>query len=143
MKSHFARGFAHDLAALDVNQLFGIDGGGPERQPPVVIEGAMRNGALMPELNEDQPACAMNGIGNALPSGALFCGVDSWGSVPSLSLLAYEGALRDDQAGPGPLSVILGHQLVRHLSPVLGSGARERSHDDAILELQIAERDRA
>ncbi len=71
VKTHLARGFAHDPAALDVNQLFGIDGGGPKGQPAVVIEGPMRNGALMPELNEDQPACAMNGICNPLPSGAL------------------------------------------------------------------------
>ena len=71
VKTHLARGFARDPPALDVNQLFGIDRGRPERQPPVVIEGAMRNGALMPELNEDQPACAVNGICNALPTGAL------------------------------------------------------------------------
>ena len=48
MKTHFARGFTHDPPALDVNQLFGIDGGGPERHPVVVIEGPMGNRALMP-----------------------------------------------------------------------------------------------
>ena len=67
VKTHFARNFARDLAALDVNQLLGIDGGRPKGQPPVVIQGAMRNRALMPELNEYQPACTVNGICNALP----------------------------------------------------------------------------
>jgi hypothetical protein len=59
-----------------------------------------------------------------------------------LPLFAYEGALRDDQTGPGPLRVILGHQLVRDLPLVPSSGARQRRHDDAIFELQIAERTR-
>lgn len=48
LETHLARGFAHDLPALDVNQLFGIDCGGLKGYPAVVIEGWMRNGALMP-----------------------------------------------------------------------------------------------
>src|SRR5579872_6531507 len=124
MKSHFARDFAHDPAALDVNELFGIDSGRPQRQPPVGIKGSMRDGALVPELNEDQPARAMNGICNPPPSGALFVAVDSWGSVPTLSLLAYESALGDDQPGPGALGVVFSHQLSRHFPLILCSGAR-------------------
>src|SRR6476660_9193789 len=63
-KTHLARSFARGLPAFDVNQLLGIDRGRSEGQPPVVIQGAMRNGALMPELNEYQPARTVNGICN-------------------------------------------------------------------------------
>src|SRR5689334_6899005 len=59
-------------------------------------------------------------------------------SVPTLSLLAYKSTLCDDQTGPGPLGVILNHQLIRDLSRVLSPRARQRSHHDAILEFQIA-----
>ena len=44
----------------------------------------MRDGTLMPELNEYQPACAVNGICNALPPGVLFFVVDAGGSVLNL-----------------------------------------------------------
>jgi hypothetical protein len=83
----------------------------------------MRDEALMPELNEYQPACAMNGICNALPPGALFFVVDPWGSVPTLSPFAYKGTLCNDQTSSGPLCVIFSHQFIRDLSLVIGSGA--------------------
>ena len=51
VKTHRTRGFARDLPALDVNQLLGIDRGRPEGQPPVIIQGAMRNGARKPRMN--------------------------------------------------------------------------------------------
>jgi hypothetical protein len=51
----------------------------------------------MPELNEYQPACIVNGIGNAPPPCSLFRVKDTWGSIPSLSLFAYEGALRKEK----------------------------------------------
>ena len=81
----------------------------------------MRDGALMPELNEYQPACAMNGICNALPPGALFFVVDAWGSVPTLSLFAYKGTLCNDQTSSGSLCVIFNHQFIRDLSLVIVS----------------------
>src|SRR5579859_45048 len=124
MKTHFARRFANDRPALDVNQLFGIDCGRPEGQPPVRIQRPMRDGTLMPELNEYQATGTVNSIGNTFPTGALFFVVDSRGSVPTLSLFAYKSALCDDQTGPSPLRVILSHQLIRDLALVLGSCAR-------------------
>jgi hypothetical protein len=51
-----------------------------------------------------------------------------------------QSALRDDQTSPGPLRIILGHQLIRDLRLVLSPGARYRPHNDAIFELQIAKR---
>ena len=83
----------------------------------------MRDGALMPELNEYQPACTVNSVCNALPACALFRVIDSWGSVPTLSLFAYKGALCNDQTSSGPLCVIFSHQFIRDLSLVIGSGA--------------------
>src|SRR5262245_17317522 len=100
----------------------------------------MRNGALMPESNEYEPARLVDGICHAFPPRGLFRVVDPRGSIPSLSLFADEGTLRNDKPCPGPLRVILGHQLVRDLPAVVSPGARQRRHDDAILELQVAER---
>ena len=57
----------------------------------------------MPELNEDQPACTVNGICYALPPCCLSRVVDSWSSKPPLSLFAYKGTLRYDQASSGRL----------------------------------------
>lgn len=94
----------------------------------------------MPELNEYEPARLVNGVCHALPPHGLFRGVDTWGSIPPLPLFADEGALPDDQSGPGPLRVVFDHQVRRDLSRTLGSGTRERRHDNAILEWQIAER---
>jgi hypothetical protein len=84
----------------------------------------MGYGALMPELNENQPACAMNGGCNRRPLGALFFAVNSRRSIPPLSLLAYKSSLCDDQPCACPLRVILNHQLIRHFPLVVGSGAR-------------------
>ncbi len=101
---------------------------------------AMRNGALMPELNEYEPACTVNGICYALPPCCLSRVVYSWSSKPPLSLFAYKGTLRYDQASSGPLRVILSYQPVRNLPLVLSPSAPHRHHDNAIFEFRIAER---
>jgi hypothetical protein len=124
VKTHLARGFAGDPATLDVNRLLGIAGGRPTGQPPVVMQGTMRNGTLMPKLDESEPPCPVDGICNALPPCGLFRVVDSWGSIPSLCLFAYKRSLGYAQTSAGALRVILGHQLVRDRPLVLSSSAR-------------------
>ncbi len=58
---------------------------------------------------------------------------------PAQALLADAGGFGDDQAGTGPLGVILGHQRRRHVLP-RGPPPGQRRHDDPVRRRDGAER---
>src|SRR5579863_4891567 len=95
----------------------------------------------MPELDEDQTAGRMDRICDPLPSGPLFFRVNSGRTVPSVPLLADESAFGDDEASTRALRIVFTHQIGRDLPLIIGTRARQRGHNDAVLQLQIAKRE--
>ena len=67
---------------------------------------------------------------------------DAGRAIPGDRLRRDVGGLGDDQAGGGALHVVLGHHRRRHALE-RGARARERRHDDAVGQREVAERERA
>jgi hypothetical protein len=86
----------------------------------------------MPELRENVATARVNCVGHLSPRLSLLLVVDSRYAIPALRLLANPGPFADDQAGAGTLRVVFDHELIRDVPRILGAGASERSHDDAI-----------
>src|SRR5690606_36640935 len=92
--------------------------------------------ADMPHLHDDLAACAVHGVGHALPPSELFSGIETRDIGIALSLMADRRCLGDDEAGTRALFVIGDVEVVWH-----GAGrtiARQGGHDDAVCELEIA-----
>ena len=99
----------------------------------------MREASHVPELQDDLAALGVHGVGDEAPAGDLCVVVDA--RRPGVAF-AHGGDLRrfgDDQAGGGALRVVDRIELMRHVGAARCAVARERRHDDAVLEVDAAE----
>jgi len=90
----------------------------------------------MPELHHDLAAGLMHGMGHLLPAVELLGAIQAGHVGIALGLVGDGRALAHDQPGAGALGVVQRGQRARN-----GIGravARERRHDDAVGELQVA-----
>jgi len=94
----------------------------------------MADPAGMHELDEHFRAAGVHRIGDFLPAGDLLCGKDSGNAGIAQAVRRRRGAFGYDHAGGGSLRVILRHQIVRHIAG--GAAARQRAHDEMVLQLQ-------
>ncbi len=98
----------------------------------------MDHPAHVPQLGDDAPTLAVNGLGRELPAGDLIVGPQPRRVGPAEAFAADPGRFGNDQAGAGALRIIERHQLVGH---ALTPGARpgQRRHDEAVRQLDRAE----
>ncbi|MNC53903.1 hypothetical protein D3C75_1033550 [compost metagenome] len=101
----------------------------------------MRDAPDMPQLQEDPPAGAMNGLGDVGPAAHLVIGPDTRGVRITDTHWRHRSGFAEDQAGAGTLHVVLGHQRVGYPA-FIGAAAGQRSHDDAVRQFEVAEGDR-
>ncbi len=94
--------------------------------------------AHVPELQEDLPALGMDRVGHLFPAGDLLRSKDPWRSQVTLALGRHLGAFADDQAGAGPLAVVLGHQG-RGCIASARAAAGHRCHYHAVVQGQLAD----
>ena len=94
----------------------------------------------MPQLHRDAPALGMHGVGDPPPAGDLLGVVDAGRVEIALTLGADLRRLGDDQPGARALPVVLDGEVRRHL-PGRGAVARQRRHDDAVGEVEVADAD--
>ncbi len=93
------------------------------------------------QLHKYLAACLMHAARDLLPAVDLFVSEQTWLAGIAQAVRRRGGAFRDEQSGIGTQSVILCHQLVRYIAGC--ATARQRGHDDAIFQLQFAERYRS
>src|SRR5690606_32742785 len=91
-------------------------------------------------LGKDHPAFSVHGIGHRAPALDLCLAVDAWRPGVTLATGFDLGALADDQAGTGALLVIPGHEGRWDVTGLSAALARERRHDDTILQRDGAQR---
>ena len=119
-----------DLPSVDLDRRR-RDGG------PAAVEAAVGGPSRVPELEEDQPALGVHGVGRELPAFDHLVGVDARRLAPAVGLLGDGDALRDDQARRTALGVVFGHQAVRQaIGP--GSASRHGGHHDPVPQSQVA-----
>ena len=98
----------------------------------------VRDAAAVHQLHHETPARAVDGVGDAGPAGLLGVVDDARLAGVGARLPARVAALGDDQARRGALAVVLDVQVVRH-ARLPGAQARQRRHDDAVGERDVAE----
>ena len=84
----------------------------------------------------------MDGIGDQLPAGHLRIAMDARRERVALALRCHLGGFADDQTGAGPLRVIERVQRMGHIA-CAGATTRQRGHDDAVGQVEIAHAERA
>ena len=92
----------------------------------------------MPELKEDAATSLMNGVGDEFPSGHLLLRPDAGGIGIADSHGRDGGGLGENEAGAGPLAVVFRHESIWD-ALLTGTGASERSEEDAVRKRQGAE----
>ena len=93
----------------------------------------------MPKLDKNLSACGVNGVGDFPPSIHLDVGIDAGRLDIPLSLAGNLRAFGDQKPGGSPLAIVLGDKVVSGVRAPVGPIAGQRSHHDAIGQLQIAE----
>src|SRR3990167_6719331 len=117
-----------------------LDGARRDRQLTVQVD-RVGNAPDVPQLQNDFAACSVHGLGHIAPATYLLIRPDTGGIRVADAHWGHGGGFTDDQAGAGALHVVLGHQRVGHAA-FIGAAAGQRGHDDAVIELQIANLDR-
>jgi len=90
----------------------------------------------VPQLHHDLAALGVHGFGHALPAVELLGAVEAGHVGVALALVADGGGFGDEQARAGALRIVGGGDVGRN--GVRRAVARERRHDDAVGELQVA-----
>ena len=101
----------------------------------------VRDPSHVHQLRNDLSALGMYRIDNCLPCIGLRLRIQARGTAVTLTAGAGVYTLGDDQAGTGALAIVLNHEFRRAVCFRVGSRARHRGHDDAILQLQPAQRE--
>ncbi|MNO54146.1 hypothetical protein D3C76_446110 [compost metagenome] len=135
-----ARGRVVAERAHQADMAFGLDGTGGHGQLTVQVAG-VGDTAHVPQLQEDASARAVHGLGDVVPATHLFIVPDTRGIRVADAHRRDRGRFAEDQPGAGALDVVLGHQCIGHAA-LVGAAAGQRRHDDAVGQLQVAERDR-
>ena len=94
----------------------------------------------MPQLQHDLATRGVNSIGHLAPAGDLFWRINPRGIEVALGHRADLAGFGDDQAGAGPLAVILDGHRTRPVAldgPITG----QRGHDDAVGQGDVADFD--
>ena len=115
---------------------------GATGNPPSGLKTRMRNPAHVPELEKNSSARLMHRLGDLLPAGDLFIGVDAGRIGTTRALLGNRRGFVDDQSRRRALRIILRHQRRRHAARSRAH-SRERSHDDAVWRFNRAQPDRS
>jgi hypothetical protein len=92
----------------------------------------------VPELDDDLAAGRVHRVGDLAPAGDLRVGIEARRPQIALALPRDLRGFGDDQAGPGALAVIFHVEIVRRVGARRGAVARQRRHDDAVLQFDIA-----
>ena len=103
-----------------------------------VQEQRMRDATHMPELHDDATSGLVHRARGELPSLHHLWRVDARRGGVAGALRRDDGGFGNDEAGAGPLPVILGHQRIRDAT-VRRPGARQRRHEDAVGKFEGAE----
>jgi hypothetical protein len=103
----------------------------------VVING-IGDAPDVPELKEDSPACSVHALDDRAPALDLLVGPDAGGVRITDARGRDRGRLGKDEAGGRALHIIVAHQRVRNAARTGRSVARQRRHEDAVGNFQIA-----
>ena len=117
-----------------------LDGARRDRQLTVQVD-RVGNAPNVPQLQDDLAACSVHGLGHIAPAAYLIIRPDAGGIRVTDAHRGYGRGFTDDQPSAGALHVVLGHHRVGHAA-FIGAAAGQRRHDDAVVELQIANLDR-
>ena len=99
----------------------------------------VRDAAAVHDLHDDLAAARVHGVGDAPPAGDLLVGDDAGLARVGPRLVRRVGALGDDQAEGGALAVVLDDEVAGNAG-VAGAHTGEGRHDDAVGQVQVAER---
>ena len=103
--------------------------------------GLVRHAAGVHELHHDLAALSVHGVGHQLPALNLLVVVEPGDAGIAQAIGRRRGALRDDEAGRGPLLVVGGHQGVGG-GRLHGAAAGHGVHDGAVGQRERAQRKR-
>ncbi|OIQ67777.1 hypothetical protein GALL_506410 [mine drainage metagenome] len=104
------------------------------------LQAGVRNPANVPELHHHLAPGCVHAAGDFLPGLDLLLGIHARHIGIALALLADDGTLGNDQPGAGTLGVVPGHQ--RRRNRIGRTVASQRSHDNPVGQMQIANGDR-
>ena len=107
-----------------------LDGAWGDRQFSIQ-EQRVGNAPDVPQLQKDQPACVVDGLGHQLPAFDLRVVPDARRVGIAYAHRGHAGGFGQDQPGTGTLRVIFRHHGVRN-SVGTGAGTGQRRHDDAV-----------
>ena len=94
----------------------------------------VRNATHMPELQENATACCVHRLGHQLPARYLFLIPDA-GCVRITHTYGRDrSGFTDNQAGSGPLGIVLGHKFIGHPAGT-GSAAGKWAHHQTVGKL--------
>ena len=96
----------------------------------------------MPELQENQAACLVHGVGDEAPALDLFAAVNAGRPGVALSLLRHLGCFGHDESRRGPLHVVAGIESRWHVSGLAGARAGQRRHHHAVGKVVAPQPDR-
>jgi len=113
------------------------------RQAAVRLEHRVRHSPHMPELQENASAFCVYGLADSLPALNLLVAMDAGRPGVTLALLRNLCSLGNDQCSTGTLTVVLDVHRCRYVARLPRSRASQRRHDDAVIEGELAEFDRA
>ena len=102
----------------------------------------MGDAADVPELQEDQTAGLVHGVGDPSPTFDLFVAVNTRRPGVALSLHRDLGCLANDERGRGALRVIAGIERVGNISRLAGARAGQRRHDHPVPQIVAPQPDR-
>jgi hypothetical protein len=89
----------------------------------------------VPELEEDEAAAGVDGVGDEPPTGDLLFGVNAWSLGIALTFGADLGGLGDEEsAGAGALSVVLGVERVGDVAGEARAHAGQGGEDHSVIE---------
>lgn len=102
----------------------------------------MGDASVVPELQENQAACLVHGVGDEAPALDLFAAVNAGRPGVALSLLRHLGCFGHDESRRGPLHVVAGIESRWHVSGLAGARAGQRRHHHAVGKVVAPQPDR-
>jgi hypothetical protein len=112
-----------------------------ERRGRVPVRG-VSDAAHVHELGEHPAALGVHGVGDLLPRGHLFGGLDRGRSRVAKAPSRRRHALGDDDAGGGPLRVVVDRERRRHAASERAAPSHRR-HEQTIAGVEAADAARA
>jgi hypothetical protein len=99
--------------------------------------------ADVPELEQNDAAFGMHGVGHLAPAGDLFIAVDPGRAEIAAALHRNRRRLGDlETAFRGALAVIFDHHRARYIARLIGAQPGQRCLDDTMVEMDRTDLDR-